>query len=101
MSESVDIAVGEDDGKVWLRVEKPTDTIVFDPQNALEIGEAMARAAYKARYGKSPQQQESIIGKELRQKLVNRVNLMLISLEQKPKAYQAAQIVDTILAEVK
>lgn len=99
---STDIAIGDENGQVFLRFQHAVEWIALDPGNALQIGEAIARSAYAARYGKRPQQQDSIISKEVRQRLVNRINVMLTSMasQRRSRAYMAAQIVDTILSEV-
>lgn len=105
---SVDVALGIQNGQVLLHWHGARDAITFDPQNAYEMGEAMARAAHKARFGEDPPSDHSYIAgqvraratDELRTKLVTRIALMLRSLEDKDRGYAARQIVDTVLSEV-
>lgn len=108
-ADSVDVAIGVVDGRVVARWRDPTSEIVFDPQNAFQIGEAMARAAHEARFGVAPTDESYIAGQirarvteNLRVRAINRVVLMLGSMERQGKApgHIAAQLVDAILREV-
>ena len=104
------VTVSDSDGKVILQFSKPTTNLVMDPANALPIAEAMARAAYVARYGKQPPQETTALAAQLRSRehvkmrdqMVSRVAIMLHSLREQSKTdgYSAMQIVDTILARV-
>lgn len=108
---NVDIAIGiGEGGKVVARWNKPCNRIDFDPQNAFDIAEALARTAHKARFGEDPpddksylaQQIKSRLTEQMRDKMVARVALMLTSMIRKDKThgYMALQIVDSIFAEV-
>ena len=106
---NVDVALGVEDGKVVMKWQQPTACIIFDPQNAFQIGEAMARAAHEARFGVAPTDESYLaaqirarITENLRVKAINRVTLMLRagSLEGKTPGYRATAIVDAILREV-
>ena len=107
---SVDVAIGVHEGKVVARWALPTTQIVFDPQNAFQIGEAMARAAHEARYGAPVQTDESYIAEQvrarvsenLRLKMINRFVLMFGSMERQRKTpkHIAEQMVDALLREI-
>lgn len=105
-----EIAVGDDEGSVIMRFPKPIGWARLDPQNAFEIGEAIARAAHRARFGTEPPSDSSYIGQQirsrvteqLRDKMVARTVLLLRNMQNSNKTpgYWALQIVDTIFAEV-
>lgn len=102
------IAVSDRDGKVILQFSKPITNLVMDPANVMPIAEAIARAAYICTHGKPPASNASIIAQEIRSRvteqmrdqMVSRVALMLVSLRDQTKSdgYTAMQIVDTVLA---
>lgn len=113
MSESqsnVDIALGVQEGRVVMRWHEPTTIIQFDPQNAFELGEAIARAAHEARFGEVAPADGSYIANQVRaritgeihDRLVIRASLMLNSLRssKQTNGEVALQLVDVILAEV-
>lgn len=105
-----EIAVGDDAGNVILRFPKSVSWAKLDPQNAFEIGEAIARAAHRAKFGTEPPSDSSYIGQQirsrvteqLRDRMVARTALMLKNMQSSNKTpgYWALQIVDTIFAEV-
>lgn len=108
---NVDIAIGiSEGGKVVVRWHQTCNRIDFDPQNAFEIAEALARTAHKARFGEDApddvsylaQQIKSRLTEQLRDKMVTRVALMLTSMRRQDKTdgYMALQVVDTIFSEV-
>ena len=107
---SVDVAIGVFEGKVIATWQKPTTQIVFDPQNAFQIGEAMARAAHEAKYGAPPQSDGGYIAEQvkarvtenMRVRMINRVVLMLGSMQRQKKTpgHIAMALVDAILREV-
>jgi hypothetical protein len=109
-SAGVDVAIGVHEGKVVARWMVPTNEIVFDPQNAYQIGEAMARAAHEAKHGAPVQTDESYIAEQvrarvtenLRLRMINRFILMFGSMERQRKTPQhiAAQMVDALLREI-
>jgi hypothetical protein len=109
-SGSVDVSIGVHEGKVVARWQVPTNQIVFDPQNAFQVGEAMARAAHEARYGVSVQTDESYIAEQvrarvtenLRARMVSRFVLMFGSMERQRKTpkHIAEQMVDALLREI-
>lgn len=105
-----EIAIGDEGGKVIMRFPKPIAWCALDPQNAFQIGEAIARAAHVARFGTQPpadgsylaQQIRSRVTDETRDRMVTRVSVMLQSLrdQNKSNGQIALQVVDTIFAEV-
>lgn len=106
---SVETAIKAQDGKVVMMYHRPVSLILFDPQNALELAHMMARCSYEARYGKPPadeghqflaQQVRKQITREMRERLVMRVKLMLTSLQEQHRRpdYIATQVVDTVLS---
>lgn len=107
---SIDVAIGVEDGKVIARWHIPSTMIAFDPQNAFNIGEALARAAHEARFpGEAltdgsylAAQIRARITEDVRDRLVTRVALMLNSLRasRHTNGELALQIVDVILVEV-
>ena len=99
MSDAADtVAVGTRDKKVILEFPRPFQWAAFDPSTAKQIGEAIAKEAYYLETGKHPT--ESVITKQIRNRLVKRTELMINNLSNKHPTYTAQQIVDTILSEV-
>ena len=100
MSETT-VSIGDSNGKVVLTFSQPTTNIVMEPENARQIGEGMARAAYTAKYGLKPQG-KSVISDQKRMLLITRVTHVIRSLQDKGKlpGMIASQVVDTILSEV-
>ncbi len=97
--------------QVCLSYQRPVQEIVFAPQNAFEIAEGLARAAYTARFDKEPppgdvgylaSQIKARVTTELRGQLVTKTAFELRSmLEQKWDHNRIAQhLVDNLLAYV-
>lgn len=108
---NVDIALRDHDGKVIMQWLKPATRIVFEPQNAFNLAEHMARAAHKAKFPGErlpddfsylAQQVKQQLTEQMRDRLVVRVRAMLPSLLERNKDlnYISLQIVDTIFAAV-
>lgn len=97
------VAIGERNGQVVLQFPNAVQWAAFDPEIARQIGEAMAREAYQIRYGKAPADGKSTISEEVRMRLMTRVTHVIRSLQDKGKlpGFIAAQVVDTILSEVR
>ena len=105
---NVDVAVGVVQGKVVAKWHQPTNQIVFDPQNAFEVGEALARAGHEARFGTKPAADASYIAEqvrarvteELRDHMVARVALVLPQLMERKwtPGRTALEVVDICLA---
>lgn len=110
MGENVEIALNDVQGKVVMLWHQPRQHIVFDPQDAFNFAEQVARAAHRARFPGErlpddfsylAQQVRERLTDEMRDRLVLRVRTMLPSLMQKNDPnYMAAQIVDTIFSSV-
>lgn len=99
---STEIAIGERDGKVILNVfdtEREIRTeAVIDAENARQIAEALARASYKAHYGREPINGGSQISREMHQQAVNRMVVMLENYDRSParKVWWAQQLVEAM-----
>lgn len=77
----------------------------FDPGQALEIADMLAKASYYAKYGKDRPVLANLgdmIIEAKRQKLNNRCSIMLTSMltEGKANSYIISRLVDTCLAEI-
>jgi hypothetical protein len=95
------IVVSEHKGHVVLHFDKPVEWVALQPEITRNLAEHMARTAYKLAFGDDPTPQgRSIITDATRLKLVNRVKLMLRTLDGKPEQVRAEQVVDTCLKEV-
>lgn len=96
------VRIIDHDGMVVLQFSRPTENLVMEPENARQIGEGMARAAYTARYGVSPDRSRSIISDQKRMLLVTRATHIIRSLQDKGKmpGVIASSVVDAILSEV-
>lgn len=97
------MALGEEDGHVFLIFEKPVKWVKLDPLTAKNVGERMARDSYKALFGDTPTTQaRSVIVEQKRSTLVTRVEHMLRSMAeqgQHPKM-QANAVVDQVMQEL-
>lgn len=104
------VAVGIVGAEVVLRFPKDVGWCALDPQTAVNVGEAMARAAYEVRHGRQPPPNADALADEIkrratdivREKMINRTVMLLRNfLERKPNLeYQAREIVDRVLQEV-
>ena len=92
------IAVGERDGRVVLQFPGAVEWVALDPQNAADVGEAMARCAHGIAYGSKPPR--SALSANVRKRLIARVQITLRSLQGQSPAYVAATLVDAVLSEV-
>lgn len=108
--ESVDVAIGVMEGKVVAQWHKPLQQIVFDPQNAFQIGEALARAAHEARFPGEKIPDGSYIAQQVRARnldnirvrAINRLTVIMQSDNYRTwsPGKQAMHLVDAILREV-
>ena len=99
--------------RVCLKYYRPVTEILFEAQNAFEIGEALARAAYEARYGKAlpgnqsniaylAQQVKARVTQDMRNQLVEKASFDIRSMlgQGRDPNHIAQQTVDNILAAV-
>lgn len=98
--------------QVVLKYFRPVTEIVFDPQNAFEFAEGMARASYEARFGKPPpgdafagelsRQVKNRATNEMRNVMVQKQTFNIRSMIQQGKAPDviARNVVDTLLADL-
>ena len=111
LGNQIHVAVGDRNGKVLLAFDRPVQNWVLDPQNAFQIGEAIARAAHTARFGQAPlktdgpyiaEQVKARVTDEIRTRMVLQAGFALRSmLDQGHKPdYMARELVDRILSEV-
>ena len=104
------VAVGIRGGEVVLQFPANVQWATLDPQTAVNVGEAMARAAFEIRHGRQPRANVDVLAEEIkrratdivREKMINRTVLILRSLREKGKneIYTATEVVDRILQEV-
>ncbi len=96
------VAVGEENGRVVLRFPKPIDFAAFDPENARQVGEAMAKAAYHLHTGKKAPDGRSALSAELKMRLVTRATHIIRNLTDKKvlPGRISQEVVDSILSEI-
>ena len=101
-----EVAVGDENGKVFWRFKEPTLWFSMDPVNAVQIAEATARAAHNAYTGgKGPLVggADSVLTVQMQLRAVARVKLMMRSLKQQKRSEQfiAEALVDAVMSLVK
>lgn len=96
MSEQLEIE--ERNGAIIVKF--PGDYIIMPPDQAREVAEVLAKYAYAAQYGSEPKT-KSIMAEQIRAKLLNRVSLVIRSLQDKNKKplYIANEVVNICLSE--
>lgn len=96
------LAVKDEGGMVLIEFPHPVRWCELDPETARQVGEFIARASYKARYGTAPPDGRSVIAEAKRDRLVVRVAQVLRNLQDRGRSpkYSAQQIVDIVLAGV-
>lgn len=96
-------AIGVVKGRVELQfLEGPRARVVMDSENARQIAEGIAKAAYEARYGKKPTEGASGLADALRERMVNRVAIVAGSMASQGKSNKeiATAVVDIIIEEL-
>lgn len=96
-------AIGVVKGRVELQYpEGPRARVVMDSENARQIAEGIAKAAYEARYGKKPAEGASRLGEDMRTRMVNRVAIVAGSMATEGKSNKeiAQTVVDIVMAEL-
>lgn len=103
MTGATTIAVGDEGGQVILRFPGSVEWCALDPETARQVGEAIARAAYKAHTGREPEKGRSIISEQVRTRMITRCTHVIRSLQDKGRlpGFIAAEVVDTVLSEVR
>lgn len=103
-----EVAVGKEGGLVLLAIRQNAtgrvDWARLPPEVALGLGEQLAKDAYVALYGTEPPPnalKDAVIERK-RQKLINRLPLILRQLREKKRddVYIATTLIDRVLAEV-
>ena len=96
------VAVGEENGRVTLRFPKALDFAAFDPENARQVGEAMAKASYHLHTGKKAPDGRSALSADLRMRLVTRSTHIIRNLTDKKvlPGRISQEVVDSILSEI-
>lgn len=105
------LAIGRDPEKPqWVRVairreDNQEMWVSLDPDNAVDVAEAIAREAYHAKYGKpSPlvhTLKDEVLAKK-REKLINRCKLVVPQLLERGRSNEhiVTELIDIVLAEV-
>ena len=99
------VALGHEDGHVFLIFEKPVKWVKLDPITAAMVANQMATDGYHAKYGDTPGgQSKSVIADQKRIILVRRVEKMIQAMQNAVPAthpqLQAQAVVDAMLQEV-
>lgn len=110
ISKGTDVGIASIKGKVVLWWRKPQTEISFEPQNAFEFAEHLARCAHATRFPGEripedfhylAQQIKQRLTEDIRDRLIVRIGTMLPSLlEKKDLTYLATQVVDTIFSAI-
>ena len=101
MTGTTTCAVGDHEGQVVLRFPEAVEWAAFDPETARQIGEAMARSAYKIAYGREAAT-GSVVNQQVLARLINQTTHLVKKLQDqgvKP-AIIANEIVTLVLSEV-
>lgn len=103
-------AVGIRDAKVCLQFPTQVSWVSLDPETAVNVAEAMARAGFEIRNGHPPRDNTEVLRGEIKRKATDIVRSMLITrmalilpqlLERGYKPpHLAAELVDRVLQEV-
>jgi hypothetical protein len=103
MTGATEIAVGDEGGQVVLRFPQAVEWCTLDPETARQVGEAIARAAYHAHTGQTVDPKQFVLSEQVRTRLITRVSHVIRSLQDKGRlpGFIAAEVVDTVLQEVK
>lgn len=90
------------DGQVIFTFPMEVKWVAFDPETARQIGESMARAAYRARFGSQPQVNKSHLVDQIRTRLHTSATHMIRSMIEKRElpGRIAQAVVDHVLSEV-
>ncbi len=94
------IEIYDQDGKVIFKVPKGSEEIVIEEEVARQMGEALCKSAYTAKYGIAPG--DNLVSETLRNKLVTRPAHIIKNLQSRKvlPLNVAQEVVDTVLSEV-
>ncbi len=96
-------AIGVVQGRVELQyLEGPRSRVVMDSENARQIAEGIAKAAYEARYGTKPAEGRSNLADAMRERMINRVAIVAGSLAEQGKSNReiSMAVVDIVMTEL-
>lgn len=96
------VAIGERDGRVILSFPKPVLWCALDTATAVAVGEALARASYKAQFKSDPDPKTPLLKIEIRKKLLKRTEHTLRSCrdQKRDDRYIAETVVNDVLREI-
>lgn len=95
------IGIGVLRGRVALELHHPMKSIELEPENARLLGEALAKAAYHARYGTpAPVFAGSTITGQKRKRIIDNAVFRMKRMENRAPEFIAADIVDLVLTEL-
>ncbi len=91
---SVDILIGVQDGQVIAKWEEVANHIIFDPQNAYQVGMALSKAGMEASRGTAQKGDTQFIEGELRE-----MKVKVSDLQRMGMVMQVATIIRTMVDE--
>ena len=99
MIEVSTVAITDRHGMVCLTFPEQCDRLTLSPQEAVQMGEALSRQAYRAHFGDYPHNGSRQTVEQLRVRARNRVNLMLASTipDETARGIKATQLVDEVM----
>ena len=103
-------AVGIRDGQVVMQFPNAVQWLAVDPQTAVNIGEALARAGYEIRHGHQPPDNTAVLQEEIKRRATDMIRLSMITRSEiilrqllernRSLNYIATELVDRMLQEV-
>ncbi len=99
---NVSWSIGVAKGRVEMHFPTPRTRVVMDSENARQIAEGIAKAAYEARYSRKPDESRSGLADTIRERMVTRVALVAGSMARDGKSNQeiAKAVVDIVMGEL-
>lgn len=99
------IAIGDRNGQVVLRFERPVEWVSLDAETARNVAEQIARSSYKAKFGDTPTtERRSAISDQkvatLRIRLRNILKGELPGADEAKYAITANAMLDAVLTEI-
>ena len=103
-------AVGIRDGQMVMQFPNAVQWLAVDPQTAVNIGEALARAGYEIRHGHQPPDNTAVLQEEIKRRATDMIRLSMITRSEiilrqllernRSLNYIATELVDRMLQEV-